>query len=57
MGQKSTKTTRTTVEDLGTAWIIEHKVAALLLLALLLALAFGCGVLAQESQLHHAGLF
>ena len=53
MGQKSTKTTRTTVEDLGTAWIIEHPYWWL-------GVAFGvglvCGVVLMELQLAHAGL-
>ena len=56
MANKQTKVSRVTTEDLTAAWVIEHKAAVLLLAALLLALAFGCGVFAMESQLAHAGL-
>jgi hypothetical protein len=57
MAGKQTKVSRVTTEDLTAAWIIEHKAAAALLLAVLLGLAFACGVLAMESQLAHAGLW
>ena len=53
MGQKQTKLTRTTVEDLAGAWVVEHPFwwlgAALLTGAIL-------GALCMEMQLFHAGL-
>jgi len=53
MGQKQTKTTRTTVEDLGTAWLTEHPFAWLAA-AFVAGTVFG--IFLMEMQLAHAGL-
>ena len=53
MGQKQTKLTRTTVEDLTAAWVIEHPFVWLSI-AFLAGLVVG--VLLMEAQLAHAGL-
>lgn len=57
MANKQTKTTRTTVEDITTAWVIEHKAVFLVGLVLLFVCGFFTGCNAMETQLHHAGLW
>lgn len=53
MGQKQTKVSRTTVEDLTTAWVVEHP---FWWLAVALLIGGILGALCMEAQLAHAGL-
>jgi ElaB/YqjD/DUF883 family membrane-anchored ribosome-binding protein len=53
MGQKQTKLSRTTVEDLTGAWLTEHP---FWWLGAAFVLGVVVGVLLMEAQLAHAGL-
>ena len=53
MGQKQTKVSRTTVEDLAGAWVVDHP---FWWLTVAFTVGLIAGVLLMELQLAHAGL-